>query len=184
MSKDTILLETLIVFFRNEKNFKVLLPIIHKETNISLRVLDWLVTNYSKKNNINYELVQKNEVINFNIYNDYKNQLKAYSKKYFDPFCRTNRIYLTIPDMTILENVDDINKKDYFMTTLGQLNFLKWFIKNNIINYLIMNIDLIEKDMNDILYNNKQITNKKRCCLSENNSKKMNIVRGNIIIKF
>jgi len=39
-----------------------------------------------KKYNIVYTITKNNINKTFNIYLDYKNQLKAYSKKYFDPF--------------------------------------------------------------------------------------------------
>ncbi|MFM7979984.1 MAG: hypothetical protein ACKPKO_11780, partial [Candidatus Fonsibacter sp.] len=56
------------------------------------RVLDWFVTNYSKKNNIIYELSEDSSSERyFNVFLQYKCQLKAYKKKMFDPFCRKTR---------------------------------------------------------------------------------------------
>jgi hypothetical protein len=67
---------------------------------------------------------------------DYKLKLKAYSKKRFDPFCRWDRI--TIP-----------YKNDTFIqTTIGQLNFFKWAIENDIVQYIEEHYDTIEDDMN------------------------------------
>ena len=74
--------------------------------------MDWFVTNYSKKHNICY-LTKNNKNINFIVYLDYKNQLKAYSKKQFDPFCRRERI-----------SFNDINNNE-IITTVGQLNFFQ-----------------------------------------------------------
>ena len=59
---------------------------------ISLRVIDHFITNYSKKNRITYNLIENNQVQIFNVNASYKSQLKAYNKKYFDPFCRRERI--------------------------------------------------------------------------------------------
>ena len=62
---------------------------------------------------------------------DYKNQLKAYSKKQFDPFCRRERIIINISDLSwkIFDDKDDNKCKDNeLITTVGQLNFFKWFI--------------------------------------------------------
>ena len=70
------------------------------------------------------------------VHNNYKGQLKAYSKKNFDPFCRRNRIRFYYDD----------NK--YFITTVGQLNFFKWALENNIINYIQKHIKDVENDMN------------------------------------
>ena len=61
--------------------------------------------------------------------------MKAYSKKKFDPFCRWERV--TIP-------YDD----KYIETTTGQLNFFKWAIENQIVEYIEDNYDAIENDMN------------------------------------
>lgn len=72
----------------------------------------------------------------FKVYNDYKLKLKAYSKKRFDPFCRWDRV--TIP----------YDNEQYMETTIGQLNFFKWAIENNIIDYIKNNYETIENDMN------------------------------------
>ena len=76
------------------------------------------------------------QLIRFKVYHDYKLKLKSYSKKKFDPFCRWERI--TIP-------YDNENSME---TTIGQLNFFKWAIENNIIRYIETNYQTIENDMN------------------------------------
>jgi hypothetical protein len=70
------------------------------------------------------------------VYVDYKLKLKAYSKKRFDPFCRWDRI--TIP----------YKNGTYIQTTIGQLNFFKWAIENDIVQYIEQHYDTIEDDMN------------------------------------
>ena len=62
--------------------------------------------------------------------------MKAYSKRNFDPFCRRNRIRFYYED----------NK--YFITTVGQLNFFKWALEYNIIDYIEKHLKLIDNDMN------------------------------------
>jgi hypothetical protein len=104
---------------------------------MSLRILDWFVTNYSKKYNITYQVKLNDKIKNFIVYLDYKSQLKAYSKKRFDPFCRWERITIPYNDDNCME------------TTIGQLNFFKWAIENNIIDFIKKNYEDIEKDMND-----------------------------------
>ena len=69
---------------------------------------------------------------NFDIYNDYKSQLKAYNKKLFDPFCRSEKISYTIP-----------GTDDEISTTVAQLNFIKWCIKNKVIDYISNNKDTL-----------------------------------------
>lgn len=182
LSKFDVLLKSLLDFFKNNNNLNIFISIVNKNTKISLRILDWLVTNYAKKNNCIIEKFKDNSLVTFKIYLDYKNQLRAYSKNNFDPFCRKNRILFN-PDT--VEIVDDPDKKtdSCFYTTIGQLNFFRWLINNDIINYLLLNIDDVEKDMLNVSAKNKE-TKKKRCCLSENNYKKINFYHGTIVVKF
>ncbi len=73
----------------------------------------------------------------FLIHDNYKCQLKEYNKKNFDPFCRWTRIRMYY------------DKTKYFFTTVAQLNFFKWAIENYILDYILDNLDTIEKSMND-----------------------------------
>ena len=51
-SKDSLLRSKIIEFYKDSNNLNIFLDIVLQKTNISLRVLDWFVTNYSKKYNI------------------------------------------------------------------------------------------------------------------------------------
>ena len=168
---DLLMIQINKFFFNNYSNINSMLPIINGESDISLRIIDWFVTNYSKKNNISYY----NDSQLFNVYINYKKQLKAYSKKQFDPFCRRNRI-----------NYNYNNNDDYLETTVGQLNFFKWAIKNKIINYIINNLTSIEMDMTKSL---KLSLEKKKICnkrheLSMSATKKINKHNIKITITF
>jgi HD-like signal output (HDOD) protein len=70
------------------------------------------------------------------VYVDYKLKLKAYSKKRFDPFCRWDRITIPYKNGTFIQ------------TTIGQLNFFKWAIENDIVQYIEQHYETIENDMN------------------------------------
>ena len=144
--------------FYNSDNMGKLLPIINGETKLSLRIIDWFVTNYTKKNNIilynkkrkivtkkspksklesktkktKYEYVDEQ----FNIFLNYKSQLKAYSKKNFDPFCRRERLNFFY------------DNDNHIVTTIGQLNFFKWGIENKVLDYIETHLEKIDKDMN------------------------------------
>ena len=145
-TQNSLLLNNLMKFYNKDNNIEKILPIINGDSQISLRLIDWFVTNYSKKNFI---VIKENE--RFNVYIDYKLKLKAYSKKRFDPFCRWDRI--TIP-----------YKKDSLMeTTIGQLNFFRWIMENNILDYIKSHIQEINQDMNkrNSTSKNKQKNNKK-----------------------
>ena len=137
-SKQTLLMHRLHDFFRDPAMFAQLVPLLEQSTKISLRLLDWVVTNYSKKNNL-YLTVERDgthEVIN--LFLDYKAHLKSFSKRSFDPFCRRERVIVTFP-------VDA--EKRRFLTTPAQLNFYKWTIQTGVLNFCEENLEMLEKDM-------------------------------------
>ena len=138
-SKIDLLMNSLSKFYSVEENINTLLPIVQGCSKISLRILDWFVTNYCKKHNIIIHNEDKKVIVHL----DYKNQLKAYSKKQFDPFCRRSRINFIYGD------------GDELLTTVGQLNFFRWTIENQLIDYIQENLDDIEVDMNSSIKNNK-----------------------------
>jgi|TARA_Y100000389_G_scaffold205026_1_gene262108 hypothetical protein len=156
--KKQLLLDSLYKFY-DDSNMKKIIPILNQESNVSLRILDWLVTNYAKKNNIMYNIENSpNSILKFvktfNIYLNYKTQLKAYSKKQFDPFCRRERIVFK-PN----------NNSESFVTTIGQLNFFRWALQNGVLDYANEHLIEIEKDMVSSLKNRYEYVpskNKKR----------------------
>lgn len=167
--KTLLLLESLLNYY--SKNINILTNIITQKNILSLRILDWLVTNYAKKYNTVYKINKNSTEINFNIYLDYKNQLKAYSKKYFDPFCRRERVLINTTDLSWVY-LNDNKKKcndNELITTVGQLNFFKWFIENNVLNFAIENIEKIDKDMVETLSDSKKSPKRKE--LSKSASK-------------
>jgi len=140
-TQNDLLMRNLMEFYGDKENIHKMMNIINGESKISLRIVDWFVTNYAKKYYTIYDMqTQKNsgiiELTRFKVYNDYKLKLKAYSKKRFDPFCRWDRI--SIP----------YDEEKYMETTIGQLNFFKWAIENQIIDFIRENYDEIERDMN------------------------------------
>ena len=122
MSKSGILLTSINSFYNQEENRTKLLNILDKSSGISLRNLEWFITNYSKKNNISYTTKDGKY---FTVHCAYKSSLDGYSKKLFDPFCRSKKFAYTVPGTS-----------HEIQTTLAQLNFIKWCIKNNIIDYI------------------------------------------------
>ena len=133
-SHEQMLLNCIEDFYKDKENAKKLIELINGE--ISIRLIDFFITSYSKKNRINYFITnnEKDKVI-FNVYSSYKSQLKAWNKRYFDPFSRGIRIPYFLND-------------DCLITTIGQLNFFKWFISNNIYIFIKENISKIELEMN------------------------------------
>jgi len=161
MINDVLLLESLHTFFANPYNRDKLISVLSDDKRISLRSIDWFITNFSKKNNTYYLIYndkdgnpsfddENNEYRNnMNVFHSYKSQLKAYSKKRFDPFCRRERLLFKMDDNHSVE------------TTIGQLNFFKWAISNMVVDYIELYKDEIEHDMNTSLKKMKMNSDKK-----------------------
>ena len=133
-TQNDLLLNNLLKFYEEGNNMDYMLRIINGESKISLRIIDWFATNYAKKYYTVYQI--PNTERRFKVYVDYKLKLKAYSKKRFDPFCRWDRITIPYKDGTFIQ------------TTIGQLNFFKWAIENDVVNHIEENYQTIENDMN------------------------------------
>jgi hypothetical protein len=125
MSRSVTLLDSINQFYDDPKNSKYLVDILDKKGSVSLRNLEWFITNYSKKRSLSYKT---NDGKTFAVHCAYKSSLDGYSKKLFDPFCRTDKFEYKLPnsDMTLT-------------TTVAQLNFIRWCIKNNVIDYIVEN---------------------------------------------
>ena len=107
--KSTTLLNSVRDFYHSdENNSKHLVDILEKKNGISLRNIEWFITNYSKKTNLSY---QTDDGKKFIVHCAYKSSLDGYSKKLFDPFCRTTKINFNIPnsDRTISTTVAQLN---------------------------------------------------------------------------
>lgn len=147
-------------FYNKPENIQKVRDILEGKSNLSLRLIDWFVTNYAKKFNTTFLTKAGNHVI---VYLSYKSHLKAYSKKMFDPFCRSKRI-----------------KFQGFETTVGQLNFFEWAINDEILEYLEKNYEVVHNDMETRLKEEPESeTHKKRHELSKSatNSLKYHDVR-------
>ena len=169
-SKQALLIIPITKFFSNRNMLNKIITILKGES-ISLRLIDWFVTNYCKKFNVLYNLNDfkgeqshktEEELQSFDnyiiVHNNYKGQLKAYSKRNFDPFCRRNRIRFYYED----------NK--YFITTVGQLNFFKWALENHIVDYINKHLKAIDIDMNLRCETVKNTGTKINPCNTANNS--------------
>lgn len=176
-TQNSLLLRNLTNFYNKDNNMDKMLSIINGESTISLRIVDWFATNYSKQYYITYDINDKNR---FKVYVDYKLKLRAYSKKRFDPFCRWDRISVPYKD------------GQYIQTTIGQLNFFKWALENNVIEYIRENYGDIELDMNSRNSTSKRQQNvesvnktrKKREELSVSASKSVHREEVKIVVKF
>jgi hypothetical protein len=139
--KPELVIASLQRFYANQPEIDKVLTYLNGEAPLSLRIIDWFVTKYSRKSFVRYPLNGQE----FLVYLSYKGQLKAYSKQYFDPNCRRERIMFTIPN------------HDPFMTTIGKLNFFRWALESNILEYMEAHEEEIRTGYNSYLKETIQI---------------------------
>ena len=174
LDQNQLLLVKLMKFYNEDNNLHKMLSIINGDSRISLRIIDWFTTNYAKKYFTKYKNSKDKRFI---VYEDYKLNLKAFKKQRFDPFCRWERIQVPYGEDSSIE------------TTIGQLNFFKWALENDIIQYIEQNYNEIEEDMNNnnSLSRSKKninLTRKKRQELSISASKCLKKETVEITVKF
>jgi hypothetical protein len=193
LNNQELLMASLNTFFKQKEHIDVFLSIVNGNSRISLRLIDWFVTNYSKKFNVIITQKQEDRVEYFNVYLNYRSQLKAFSKGLFDPFRRRERLQY------------EYEKGKFVTTTIGQLAFFRWAIENNIIDYLNdkNNITKVEKDISKTQKDNHVTTKnvvskvlttddgcstviyrKKRNTLSSCTSKNMTTYTGKLVVTF
>lgn len=154
-NSNELLLLSLKDFYSNENNVSILLSIINSESKISLRLIDWFITNYCKNNKD--KTSDKNIT---SIYQNYRAQLKAYKKIKFDPFRRRQRITFFY------------NDREFMNTTVGQLNFFKWAIENKILDYISSRLEELEELMN--VYQKNVKKQKEEKCIDVHEEKNVN----------
>lgn len=162
-------------FIKNNKSFQ-------DDKKISLRMIEFLITYYSKQFKINYGIIknknnqnidfldynnknyenekkkiqQKNyKLIHFNLNQSYTNQINYFHKKFFDPCCRNlkgKKFYL------------NFNNNLKLQTTLKQLIFFKWFFENFIFDWLLLNSNYnhVKKEMKNYEIEKKEIQEKSK----------------------
>jgi hypothetical protein len=156
-----LLLVSLNRYYSRRKKIEHISQIVNGTSITSLRLIDWYVTSHCKKNNIVY-IIKDNEY--FNVYLNYRSQLKAFKKVQFDPFRRRERIPYTLEDNSIL------------YTTIGQLNFFRWAIENKVLETISNNLLELENSM--------MMAQKKKMSKQISSIKKMTTFEGNAHISF
>lgn len=132
-----LLLVALAKFYKNNNHlYDVISPIIEGKSDISLRLIDFYMTNYSKTKGIVLQhKTAEGMACHFPVHQNYRQQLKAYSKLLFDVFRRRDRIIFHFD-----------NTRNIF-TTIGQLCCFRWLIENGVLDDIMKNKDAIEKEM-------------------------------------
>lgn len=109
---------------------QILLPCINQSSPVSLRLLDWIVTNYSKE----YRLVLHHQKYSIHVHEQYRNAMHTWGCKYFAPFRRGNKVVF-------------IFKNEHYSTTLGQLNFMHWCSRTGLLDYALDHLEEIRDHM-------------------------------------
>lgn len=157
-SHQDLLLTSITNYFDKKPELKKhLADIIHGKYIISLRVIDWFITHYTRLHNVIYWIDDKknrlvedfnpmngNNLRKVHLYLEYRAQLKSYTKLNFDPFRRHNRITFVIN-----------HPHDTLETTVGQLNFFRWAFQNHLIEYICNHLVEIEENMAKFIHDRK-----------------------------
>ena len=147
----SLLLTSLTNYYQKHPHFrKILYEVVEGLSPLSLRVIDWFVTHYARTNPVLYWIDETTDTLvenypanggahlrKFNLYLDYRAQMKSYTKVYLDPFRRHERITFVL-ETTPLKSME---------TTVGQLNFFRWALQNHVVDYIMQHLTEIESHM-------------------------------------
>jgi len=149
------LLSNLLDFYEKPENIEILKQIVNREyivndsKKLSIRMVNWFVTNYAKQHFTVYDVPGQKEgdpIRRFFVWTNYKSTEDSYSKQMFDPYCRKERILIPY------------NEQERIETTIGQLHFFKWAIMNKVLDYIVQHFDAIENDMSTRLNTSRKKT--------------------------
>lgn len=151
-------------FFTPQIMRELLTPVALQTFEVSLRALDYMCTNYAKKTQILTELPASSGQggLPVHVYTLYKDWLKHYRRKTFDPFRRRQRIFFIAHAETGEgELVEDrgasvTSAPKVLDTTVAQVNFLRWAMVYGVVSYVKRNAAAIEQDMLTTLNESKQ----------------------------
>lgn len=139
---DDVLLESVLEWYNEDKKrVDHFLSVVKRRNGMSLRVVDWLVTNFSKTHSVMIDCGGMTRDLN----REYQRNLSAYNKRNLDPFARKNKI-------TVL-----LYGQEKRSTTVGQLNFFRWFFKSDIGSILDKYKDVVKAHMESCENKEKKI---------------------------
>jgi hypothetical protein len=147
--KPKCLLQSLLRWYNGDaERIEFIRTVFSRRNNMSLRVIDWLVTNYSRS--VSVTVCDKSPgSIPRDLFKDYHKKLDAHKKERFDPFARGLRIEVRFhegseggADGGSEDDVGDVRE-----TTVGQLNFFKWYFERNLASFLDEHRDEVEAHM-------------------------------------
>lgn len=120
-TRSSIILRAAVQYFHSNPDMAARLEaILLRQGPYSLRVVDWFVTNYIQHHSWRRGMTE--------LHDDYRRLLTSYTKRFFDPFARRDRISVKIgchPNSPHGSGPDII-----VVTTVGQLNFFRWHLSS------------------------------------------------------
>ena len=152
--KPELIIASLQRFYATNPEISKVMPYLTGDADISLRIIDWFVTKYSRKHFTFYELHGQR----FVVYKSYKGQLDAYNKQYFDTNCRRERIQFSVEGYPP------------FITTIGKLNFFRWALESNLLDYIEAHQEALKAGYNQFLKETTQSQKKLRQASSTQSS--------------
>ena len=144
--KPELIIASLQRFYATNPTIASVMPYLIGTADISLRIIDWFVTKFSRKHFTSYVLNGQR----FVVYKSYKGQLDAYNKQYFDTNCRRERIQFSVAGY------------DPFITTIGKLNFFRWALESGLLTYIEANAETLKTGYNEFLKETTQNQKKLR----------------------
>jgi hypothetical protein len=119
----------------------VLTPLILQQHKVSLRLLDYFVTNFCRRRAVAVKTLRGHPIV---VFHEYKRALAYYRRRNFDPFRRSKR---RLDSDIIAYNVTYTMDNKTYTTTIGQLCFINWAHRNGIIAWVAKHADELEKYM-------------------------------------
>ena len=183
ISQQDWLLSELLEFYKNKDYLEIVKRIINREfviqksKKISIRIVNWFVTNYAKQYFTVYEIpnkmqssskIQSSDKVQSSSKMPSSEKVQSSSKMpssekvQSEDYLKTERFlvwtrFRSAEEGYSKEMFDPYCRKDRIiipydettkiMTTIGQLNFFKWAILNKVIDYIIEHYDEITNDM-------------------------------------
>jgi hypothetical protein len=145
-----MLLEDLAKFFTDDHLRDYLLPLLSPAEGgtgeISRRVMDWFVVNYTKKYPVMYKWeVKPGWTEEVNVCRHYDMCMKKYQKHSLDVFCRgKQRVFFQLYGKNM-------------QTAVAQLNFVRWAIQYGIFHHLRQRYEDVKKDHHENMAKSRQM---------------------------
>jgi len=154
---NTILMESLNKFFDNKEYFTEMCSILQHHNIVSLRLLEFLFTRYSKRNQM-LLFVNNNPIYLADIYTE---GLRTHGKSKYDCFRRHTRVIF-----------EKHGKK--IETTLAQLHFFKHIIPTGVLEFAKQHLEEIKSEMACLL---KDVRSKRKVILKRPATSRGHILR-------